>query len=674
MAQTVDPSPLLNGVNSIITLGVPGPLWALNQIPIPIVSGDNDTTPVPSVVAMVSTLGEGRVVALGHDGLLTNEALELFDNKQFGINIINWLDEKLNKRKILVTTGHQECYGGNNFDNFKTELENLGYLVIRFSGVITSSVLSDVSVVIIGNAWGSILDSEIEALKNFVLNGGGLFLMGLGWSWKGRGPLDEYPMNRIAKPYGIRWIDGYIIDPTDNYDDHPIFHTFYPNIKIQTLYQAFSYIINITQKYPHNLPYILQTNETIRREYINSHKLIATATGGYADLSPTSPQRQEIYEFYKELINSYPQYFSKQIVYDKDTESSMAWIRERVYRSFVDALPLTDDRKEEIASLINLTGWYLKIWKNFTVIILDNTQLSNRQLEFIFKLLSLLPKGIHNLRSISVTDFLGETSPEIPLDGLGGSINIFGLNIGECSENSFPEDVPPGFVDTFCIATVHEINHVIDAFYISNDEELRNRRDTLITYAGRNHLNYLRSMFPDGFFVENPQEFFASISNQWFTNSSKTIQLGLVRFNNGYKQPINQALFFAEVYSMKKNFTYFYRIDTQGNIIRQKIPLLRDKKGRIVMLIINDSVYSFILDIDGNVTAYTIFSIRAAFCYTFIYNGYIYVAYVDDSAGNAEVFLKKVDASNGNVAWRKRITWTSGASRHPAITYVPGTV
>ena len=56
------------------------------------------------------------------------------------------------------------------------------------------------------------------------------------------------------------------------------------------------------------------------------------------------------------------------------------------------------------------------------------------------------------------------------------------------------------------------------------------------------------------------------------------------------------------------------------------------------------------------------------------YEGYIYIAYYDDTPGNAEVFLKKVDASNGNVAWRKRITWTSGASRHPAITYVPGTV
>jgi len=56
------------------------------------------------------------------------------------------------------------------------------------------------------------------------------------------------------------------------------------------------------------------------------------------------------------------------------------------------------------------------------------------------------------------------------------------------------------------------------------------------------------------------------------------------------------------------------------------------------------------------------------------YNGYIYIAYDDDTSGNYEVFLKKVGVSSGDVVWRKRITWTSKNSWYPAITYVPGTV
>ena len=82
-------SPLIAGVSSICAIGIPGPLWALPENVVPIVSGDEDTAPIPSVVAMATEFGNGRVVALGHDGFLTNEAIGLFDNKRFGNNIVD---------------------------------------------------------------------------------------------------------------------------------------------------------------------------------------------------------------------------------------------------------------------------------------------------------------------------------------------------------------------------------------------------------------------------------------------------------------------------------------------------------------------------------------------------------------------------------------------------------
>ncbi len=134
----------------------------------------------------------------------------------------------------MIARGHREWGSGSNFDIFKAELETRCYTVTRFSGTITPSVLSDVGVVLIGTAGGTVLQSESDALVDFVTKGGGLFLTGLGWSWKPYNPpysLNEYPMNKIAAPYGIRWIDGYIRDPTNNYEGQPIFHTFYPNIE-----------------------------------------------------------------------------------------------------------------------------------------------------------------------------------------------------------------------------------------------------------------------------------------------------------------------------------------------------------------------------------------------------------------------------------------------------------
>jgi len=76
-----------------------------------------------------------------------------------------------------------------------------------------------VSVLLISVAGTDFSGAEIDAIKSFVLNGGGLFVQGLGWSWLGYHPgstLDDYPMNKVTAPYGIQWIDGNL---------HHTFHT-----------------------------------------------------------------------------------------------------------------------------------------------------------------------------------------------------------------------------------------------------------------------------------------------------------------------------------------------------------------------------------------------------------------------------------------------------------------
>jgi hypothetical protein len=605
--NVTDPSPITNGVSSICALGVPGPLWAVNSVPVPAVAGDDDTTPCPSVVAMASGIGNGVVLALGHEGFFVNEALELYDNKKFGNNIVDWLD-KPGKRKILVTTGHSEWYGGGNFDNFKIELENRGYAVVRFSGTLTASVLSDVGVVLIGNAWGTISQSEIDSLKDFVTNGGGILLEGLGWSWEPYNPgktLDDYPMNKIGKIFGVRWISGYINDPTNNYNGQPIFHTFYPKIELQTIYQAFYYIQTMTDAHPGDLPSLLQNNASARTKYVNAHLLLATAS---MELSQASIQRQEIYVFYKNLISSYPQYFQKSIVYNKVSQSTIAWIRERVYRSFINTLiygsELTEDQKMEVAITIALTDRYLDIWNEFSVLLLDNTGLNQKQKDFIYTFLNLIPQDLHILHSISVTDNLGtlpSPTPEITLWGKNDGVNIFNIDVGAIQENGFPADVSPKFSDVFCLVVVHEVNHVIDAYRIWKNNVLQDRKMDLIRAAGNTSMNYLRSMFPSDFFTKAPQEFFASISNQWFSDTFHTLELALTRFSNGYTEPINQFLFFADVYSLGLNQTIFYTLDTKGNITRNHVPLTRDSNNHINSLDYDGTRYMFNLNDEGNV-------------------------------------------------------------------------
>ncbi|MHC4108272.1 MAG: dockerin type I domain-containing protein, partial [Planctomycetota bacterium] len=107
-------------------------------------------------------------------------------------------------------------------------------------------------------------------------------------------------------------------------------------------------------------------------------------------------------------------------------------------------------------------------------------------------------------------------------------------------------------------------------------------------------------------FVGAPQEFFASIANEWFTDSRKTVELGLVRFDAGWLCPINQALFFAEVYSQGSDSTWFYTIDTSGNVTAESFTVRRNAGGLINELVYDGQRHIFSLDGLGEVQSYVI--------------------------------------------------------------------
>ncbi|MEN6338342.1 MAG: hypothetical protein ABFE01_29150 [Phycisphaerales bacterium] len=598
--ENVDPSPLVDGVGSVWMEGSPGPIMASSPDLIPVVTGDDDTS-FPSVVVVAAGHGRGRVVACGQGSCFKNGVIDQYDNRQFASNVLGWLD-KTAKRRILITQGHREWYGGDNFSTLTAALQRKGYTCTRSSAQLGAGLLTNTSVVIVGDAWGAFTPGEISALENFVDTGGGLLLLGLGWSWEPYNPgttLDDYPMNVIGKHYGIRWIDGSITDPTNAKDGSPIFHTFYPNTGIQSIYQAFDTIDEVFSTHSAGLADLVQHDSSTSEDVIRSLLLIRSVT---SDRGSAYAQRQDIYDFYARILTTYPQYFDKSVVYDSKTQNAMAWIRECVHRSLEDALPLTPQRKAEIADLLGLTGRYLDIWNEFSVLVQDNTSLNSRQRDFIYNCLRLVPKGLHNLRSISVRDNIGaDTTPAIPLSGLEESVNIFGFDIGAYRENSFPDDVSSGVVDIFCSAMAHELNHVVDANYVGSRPALKQRRDALLAAAGRNPMNYLRSMIPAGFFADTPQEFFASMSNEWFTDSAKTIELGIVRLKNGIRHPIEQALFFADVYSMGGNKTYFYAIDLQGNVTRRDVEVVRNQRKDIVALQTAQLRYEFTWTSQGTV-------------------------------------------------------------------------
>jgi len=379
---------------------------------------------------------------------------------------------------------------------------------------------------------------------------------------------------------------------------------------------ARDFILTTHAVHPSDLHEALENDGRIRAQYVKAHLSLAKFTSTAAR---DNPERVVVDRFCHDLISDALSvkgniYFTKLRKYSAVATPTISVLRERLYRTWMDALPLTPKRRTAIATAGGFSARQKHILVNHSVLIMDNASLNSSQLGFIDNFLDLIPSTLHDLRAIGFVGKggLGDLPAEISwwgfFGGDGGEINSFNALIGDSPGNPFPSDVPSDTSDLFCSAMAHEVNHIVDAFYVQGNPRLLSRRTALVAAAGRDPKNYLRSMFDPNFFVGAPQEFFASIANQWFCNSERTLQLGLVRFDNGRLDPINQALFFAEVYSQGGAGTYFYEINLTGKIIRRVASLGRDAKGHINRIRLGNTVYSFDLDDAGNVLDYRITS------------------------------------------------------------------
>jgi outer membrane protein assembly factor BamB len=240
---------LVSGLSQIgMPDGVCGPLRALSDKPVSIVLGDDDSySSVPDTVdhyepgeyppiAMATTYGNGRVVAICQEGFFIERNINRYDNLLLGLNSIEWLDKSGNRRILYDDRSYPPLGAGPEewgvYSGLGKNLLARGYLVDRFpvQSPVTEAVLAHYDVYMVCTSWDAFSPSEISSIVAFVSNGGGLFLTGLGWSWvQYEGPLNEYPMNEIAAPFGIAFMDGYVCDPSDCIGDefHPVFHTFY---------------------------------------------------------------------------------------------------------------------------------------------------------------------------------------------------------------------------------------------------------------------------------------------------------------------------------------------------------------------------------------------------------------------------------------------------------------
>jgi len=346
-------------------------------------------------------------------------------------------------------------------------------------------------------------------------------------------------------------------------------------------------------------------SRTLSREPVVFEELVANQQllGRLAyqgDLS--SAARRSLVARLTRPIETHPDVLRKNVTLDTRDRPRLAAIRAHLYKNLRD-LPRPFDPAAFIAAT-GFQGAQAELVERHGVIVLDNNGFDETQLRTIRNLLDVIPPDLHETTHISQHDSLGNVvngRAEVQLEGSPG-VNIFALEIGRHRGDQFPEDAEPGVVSAFCSVLQHELNHRVDSVTIQTNPDLLARRGALIEQAeGRDPRAYLRSMIEPGYFARHPQEFFASIANQYLSDTPKTLLLALERVEAGWPQPLNQLLFFADVYSQGGTTTLFFEQDEECRYTVYAVPVGRDEQGRIDRLTWEGVEMRFRLDARGHV-------------------------------------------------------------------------
>lgn len=315
--------------------------------------------------------------------------------------------------------------------------------------------------------------------------------------------------------------------------------------------------------------------------------------------------RTDVFNFYATYVEAYPEFLKLSSTITSD-EQRLLPIRFQLAAAFSHYARLNPGVKDQITDILDIDGtvqseYKMRIWNNHSILAIDNNFFNSQTLAVYEDVLDIINNTYH-----SNVIFTGFDTTMIPLDiAMQGYFNTFPLQVGDIPENGFPDDVDPYFADVTFLVFQHEANHGTDFYYIDRwTPELKSYKDLILSQAGNDRNNYLRSMFEDGFFQTFPQEFFASISNMYFANTKLTFQVALERYNNGIVHPLNQFLLIANVYSDNDSMYLFNNDNNLFNV--SEVNITKGASGFIDSIELNGNTYNFELNSDNTVNAMTI--------------------------------------------------------------------
>lgn len=196
---------IVAGVNTIARPGVPGPLVVFGPDAFVVAAAPTDQGVDHPVVAGAAW-GRGRVVAFGHGGFFSADALRTGDTASLLANAVTWARGET-ALLAMPNVGVVEASAVADL------LEARGMTVQRLARHELTTAIDDVDVLVADERHYRDNEAAI-AIARCVQRGGGLVTASLGWGWMqlnpGRDLTTDHVGNRLLAPAGIMWADGYL--------------------------------------------------------------------------------------------------------------------------------------------------------------------------------------------------------------------------------------------------------------------------------------------------------------------------------------------------------------------------------------------------------------------------------------------------------------------------------
>ena len=368
----------------------------------------------------------------------------------------------------------------------------------------------------------------------------------------------------------------------------------------------------------------LRDEATLRGQVFGT--LASLQTDLASDLIPTSA-REQLFRQLAPLAKRYPGVLQR-AKFDLESDPHLPLLAGQYWVVLLEALPASLENRQRVADALDFRAGYRRLLVDLGVLFVDNDTATPQHLSAMHRLMMAMPSAVWDVEVITVAGWLGPASKTQKIRSRSG-INIFALPLGR-TENSFAADSPrPGVTDVYMICLAHELAHnMLDTVGKKHRPALYERKfEGLAQAAGPQVIfrtpksrgidlvatkkNFQRIGAWDGedaswkeawtsyfkrqekfdksytrgnvqFFLNAPQEAFATLANQYFADSQLMLDFCKTRWDAGHPSNINQFLLIADYLSEGDNEVNFYVMRPGGELSVTPVQLSRDPQGRII--------------------------------------------------------------------------------------------